>query len=406
MREEGSEPAQALAAVGVHAADVRSEIERAAPPGEAHPTGHIPFTPRAKKSFELALREALRLKHRTIEPEHILLGLLREGQGLAAEALNRLNPDVEALRQAVIQRMARWAEPSRFSVVPPDLPAMTRAGAAAFDRARQLAAGAPVGSQHVLRGLFGEEDGLAVQALAALGVTREAVERELERLDPTDTSDEPPEQAGARRTRLHVAGDVITMRLEDPQLASRLTAALQRLTKSPNPEVEVSGTEPEAKEVFGKLWRALERTSQELAGKVGTAATSGPPWVSELKPPGWSTRASVAGYTVWSMPDGPTGRLWTAEGIDEGEVRRFLARWLVSGLPVKATESSHAPACTFFTVQVGRNAEVVPGSPNPEGWTTTNFSFGPGPAPADWPRVPLTDLVAFAIADLEPRAAA
>jgi ATP-dependent Clp protease ATP-binding subunit ClpA len=65
------------------------------------PKGHIPFTPRAKKVLELSLREALRLKHRSIGTEHVLLGLIREGEGLAALVLTRRKVDLAELRRAV-----------------------------------------------------------------------------------------------------------------------------------------------------------------------------------------------------------------------------------------------------------------------------------------------------------------
>jgi hypothetical protein len=407
LHDEDGGPLQALAGVGVQVDAVRSEIEKAVPRGEVQPVGHIPFTPRAKKVLELALREALRLKHRTIEAEHILLGLLREGQGVAAQVLTKLGPDVDTMRQAVVQHLAGWPAPGpRRLLVKPDVTAMTPAGAATFELANQLAARGPVGSQHILRGLFAEENSLAVRALSALGVSPEAVERELERLDATETADEPPEQAGARKTRLHIAGDIITMRLQDAALASRLSSALGQLASSPGEAVEVAGTEPEAAAAFAQLWRALERASTELAGKLGRQSASMPAF-GEWKPPGWSTRASVAGYSVHSEPDGPRARLWTAEGVDEAEVRRWLGQWLQTGPPLAAAAQRDAgPGCTYLTIHVGRKGEIEPGSDDPDGWTVASVSFGPGPAPADWPRVPLDDLVAFAVGDLSEAPAA
>ena len=76
---------------------------------EAPRKGHIPFSPRAKKVLELALRESLRLKHREIRGEHILLGLIREGEGLAAQILAEADVDLRDLRTEVEQRIARRA---------------------------------------------------------------------------------------------------------------------------------------------------------------------------------------------------------------------------------------------------------------------------------------------------------
>lgn len=71
--------------------------------GTSTPTGHIPFTPRAKKVLELSLREALQMNHSYIGTEHILLGLIREGEGVAAQVLIRLGADLNTVRNSVLQ---------------------------------------------------------------------------------------------------------------------------------------------------------------------------------------------------------------------------------------------------------------------------------------------------------------
>ena len=75
--------AKALESLGISLEAVRSQVEEIIGQGGSSPSGHIPFTPRAKKVLELSLREAIRLHHNFIAPEHIMLGLLREGHGLA-----------------------------------------------------------------------------------------------------------------------------------------------------------------------------------------------------------------------------------------------------------------------------------------------------------------------------------
>jgi ATP-dependent Clp protease ATP-binding subunit ClpA len=82
---------------------VRHEVEGIIGQGQQAPSGHIPFTPRAKKVLELSLREALQLGHEYIGTEHILLGLIREGDGVAAQVLVRLGADLNRVRQQVIQ---------------------------------------------------------------------------------------------------------------------------------------------------------------------------------------------------------------------------------------------------------------------------------------------------------------
>jgi ATP-dependent Clp protease ATP-binding subunit ClpA len=94
--------ATALESLGISLEVVRAQVEEMIGQGERAPTRHIPFTPRAKKVLELSLREALQLGHNYIGTEHILLGLLREGEGVAAQVLVRLGADLSRVRQQVI----------------------------------------------------------------------------------------------------------------------------------------------------------------------------------------------------------------------------------------------------------------------------------------------------------------
>jgi ATP-dependent Clp protease ATP-binding subunit ClpA len=82
---------------------VRTQVEEIIGHGQRPPTGRIPFTLRAKKVLELSLREALQLGHNYIGTEHILLGLIREGEGVAAQVLVKLGGDLSRVRQQVIQ---------------------------------------------------------------------------------------------------------------------------------------------------------------------------------------------------------------------------------------------------------------------------------------------------------------
>jgi ATP-dependent Clp protease ATP-binding subunit ClpC len=97
--------AKALESLGVSLDQVRSQVEDMIGVGTATPQGHIPFTPRAKKVLELSLREALQLGHNYIGTEHILLGLLREGEGVAAQVLMKMGLDMQKVRQTVLQLM-------------------------------------------------------------------------------------------------------------------------------------------------------------------------------------------------------------------------------------------------------------------------------------------------------------
>jgi len=84
--------AKALESLGIALEGVRQQVEEIIGQGQQAPSGHIPFTPRAKKVLELSLREALQLGHNYIGTEHILLGLIREGEGVAAQVLVKLGP--------------------------------------------------------------------------------------------------------------------------------------------------------------------------------------------------------------------------------------------------------------------------------------------------------------------------
>src|SRR6201992_767261 len=95
--------AKALESLGIALEGVRQQVEEIIGQGQQAPSGHIPFTPRAKKVLELSLREALQLGHNYIGTEHILLGLIREGEGVAAQVLVKLGAELTRVRQQVIQ---------------------------------------------------------------------------------------------------------------------------------------------------------------------------------------------------------------------------------------------------------------------------------------------------------------
>src|SRR5881409_244866 len=100
--------AKALESLGISLEGVRNQVEEIIGQGQQAPSGHIPFTPRAKKVLELSLREALQLGHNYIGTEHILLGLIREGEGVAAQVLQKLGADLNRVRQTVIQLLSGY----------------------------------------------------------------------------------------------------------------------------------------------------------------------------------------------------------------------------------------------------------------------------------------------------------
>jgi ATP-dependent Clp protease ATP-binding subunit ClpA len=101
--------AKALEMLGIRLEALRAEVEEIIGRGQSAPTGHIPFTPRAKKVLELSLREAKQLGHNYIGTEHILLGLIREGEGIAAQVLVKLGADLPRARQQVTGLLTGYA---------------------------------------------------------------------------------------------------------------------------------------------------------------------------------------------------------------------------------------------------------------------------------------------------------
>ena len=100
--------AKALESLSISLDGVREQVQEIIGQGQQAPSGHIPFTPRAKKVLELSLREALQLGHNYIGTEHILLGLIREGEGVAAQVLVKLGADLNRVRQQVIQLLSGY----------------------------------------------------------------------------------------------------------------------------------------------------------------------------------------------------------------------------------------------------------------------------------------------------------
>jgi ATP-dependent Clp protease ATP-binding subunit ClpC len=106
LAERDGVAARALLSLDVTAEKVRAEVVRIVGRGDGFTAGQIPFTPRAKKALELSLREVLSLGHDYIDTEHILLGLLRDGQGVAVQVLLQLGADTERTRNEIIRLLS------------------------------------------------------------------------------------------------------------------------------------------------------------------------------------------------------------------------------------------------------------------------------------------------------------
>jgi ATP-dependent Clp protease ATP-binding subunit ClpA len=223
--------------------------------GKAKP-GHIPFTPRAKKVLELALREALQLHHHYIGTEHLLLGLIREDEGVAVQIM-REHADLLALRAAVLDRLpAGDAEEGALAAAtgallrrvvrarhwgPQDegdeqtVGDATPATDATLAEAARLAGGSPVGSHHLLLAALGDPNSAAARTLASLGVDLDRARESLRSADVTGTTDESPEEAGRRQMSVQVTDETLTVVIVDPVLVKAGKAALDAVNASARP---------------------------------------------------------------------------------------------------------------------------------------------------------------------------
>ncbi len=357
---------QTLTAMGADRELVRNEILSIVGPGEGAPSGHIPFTPRAKKVLELSLREALALQHREIAAEHVLLGIVREGEGLASLILTKHGIELEDLRRQVISRLGAGTpgRKGRFRRVP-GASAMTAGAVTAAERAAALAGDEPVASHHYLRALVEDTDSAAARTLAALGVTPEAVEAKLAEVGTEGTTDAPPAQPErAGRAKLAVEGESVLVELTEPDLARRLRPLLI------GRGADLPGLE--------RVWRA---TFPALANVVNQLES-----MPSLNPPGWS-EAGVAALSVTSVDDGPAVRLWARPGTDTDAVKAFFADWL------RARPAGDE--CNYLTVTLDSTGDA-------DGMVLSGFSAGIAPERPGWRPRPVSELVAAALAALGP----
>ena len=204
-----SSASASLSALGYTLDGARASVEAMVGRGKASPRGHIPFTPRAKKVLELSLREALQLKHNHIGTEHILLGLVREGEGRAAQILATKHP-LDRVRAEVLARIesAGAGEAHAGSRTP--------AAHEVLALAAELAGDTPVGSHHILEAILQQPDSAAAKVLTDAGIDVDQLAAKLDELSTEDTADDTPEQAAARQLELSIADDGVTVVLRDP----------------------------------------------------------------------------------------------------------------------------------------------------------------------------------------------
>ena len=257
LTESDSLAGRVLGQLGIGIDATRDDVVAIVGRGEGAPSGHIPFTPRAKKVLELSLREALQLGHNYIGTEHILLGVVREGEGVAAQVLMGRGASLERVRALVVAEVktAAGGKPA------PSGPRRTPGAEAVIAAAEQLAGPGPVGSQHLLEAMMLVDDSLAAGTLAALGVSPETLAAKIDELGTKGTTDVSPEDAAARQVEVRLDDGGLTIVLRDDaalELGRSLTTAVG------NP---VRGDVPGGSPLIG-LWQANLLALQQLLERV------------------------------------------------------------------------------------------------------------------------------------------
>jgi ATP-dependent Clp protease ATP-binding subunit ClpC len=326
LGEPDSVAGTVLDSFGITRDGVRAEVEEQIGRGKSQPSGHIPFTPRAKKTLELSLREALALKHNYIGTEHILLGLIREGEGVAAQIM-REHVDLADLRDAVVSavppgsdsgdlgeseesNVLRWLRTRlsrRVTSVPfrADVAGAERATRgtpaveAALQQAARLAGPLPVGSHHLLLAALDDENSAASFALVSLGVDMDELRTRLRSAKVTGTTDEQPEQAGRRQMTIRVTDEALTIVATDPVIVRAGREALDAVNArtareesgaeegaTPVAAMEIRGDDPLAAGL-ADVWLELQKTLATLTDPRRTRFTvrrpgdAGPPLPAE-----------------------------------------------------------------------------------------------------------------------------
>lgn len=190
MREEEGIAYKALTNLGVNLIDMRLQVANLIGKGVSTQVGHIPFTPQAKKTLEFSLSEALQLGHNHIGTEHILLGLIREGEGVAARVLINLGVDIQTVRIQILQLVGDDASKEMEITDAEAIGARRVSTYFHFDKkslrillsAEQKARGKPIASEHILLGICSNKKSLAKQVLNEFGVNLKTVREKLKTL--------------------------------------------------------------------------------------------------------------------------------------------------------------------------------------------------------------------------------
>jgi ATP-dependent Clp protease ATP-binding subunit ClpA len=285
LAEQGGVAARALERFGVTLEGTRDEVKAIIGLGKAEPKGHIPFTPRAKKTLELAVSESRRLQHKYIGTEHVLLGVIREGSGVGAQILKQHCSDLLEIRMAVLDlvaalpietvRSSRWLRRRELTgleveVEPGESAEMrtTPAADVSLTEAARLAGSQPVGSHHLLLAAIADADTAAARTLVTLGLDLDLAREALRNADVTGTSDEQPAEAGRRRMVIKVTGSQVAVEVTDPVIVGLGQAALSAL----GDEAGVIRGDLPVSASLSNVWQALHDSLAAIQRHASTPA--------------------------------------------------------------------------------------------------------------------------------------
>jgi ATP-dependent Clp protease ATP-binding subunit ClpA len=258
VQEGQGAAAVALRSLGIDLRVCRADVAAIVGRGSGAPSGHIPFSPAAKKVLERSLREALGLGHNYIGTEHMLLGLISGDDQVTAQVLARHDVTTDMLRAAVHDAL-RTADDDRARATPS--PRRTAGADAILTAAQELAGPSPMGSQHLLVAMSLLEDSLAACALAALGIKADALADVITNLDVEGTTDVTPQDAAARHMEVRLVDDEVHIVLRDPASLAQVRDLIGRFG---NP---ITGTDPIGRPLV-ELWEATRGALTNLSARI------------------------------------------------------------------------------------------------------------------------------------------
>jgi Clp amino terminal domain, pathogenicity island component len=309
LGEETGVAAMVAKGFGLTLASGREDVLAIIGRGKGASSGHIPFTPRAKKCLELALREALQLGHDYIGTEHVLLGIVREGEGVGAQILLQHAGSLSEIRAAVVDQLhgattevqgrrllgrlgGRRTAAVRLQPEPqPPEVRTTPAADISLAGAARLAGAGPLGSHHLLLAALDDPNTAAARTLLTLGVDLDRAREALRTTDVTGSSDELPEEAGRRQMLITVTGDRLTLEASDAEIIELGRAAAKALRMSASPasqagEPAAESSEPEPTSAnpvvvrgdhplsgsLGLVWQALRDSLEDIRHRAAAEA--------------------------------------------------------------------------------------------------------------------------------------